>query len=47
MKTLERQLRHSNAERWNDAITAFIASLERHGVNNETIKEALLEIVHH
>lgn len=30
-----------------DAITALIASLERHGVNNEFIKEALLEIVHH
>jgi hypothetical protein len=30
-----------------DTITAFIASLERHGVNNELIKEALLEIVHH
>ena len=30
-----------------DTITALIASLERHGVNNEFIKEALLEIVHH
>ena len=30
-----------------DTITAFIASLERHGVNNDTIKEALAEIVHH
>jgi hypothetical protein len=30
-----------------ETITAFIASLERHGVNNDTIQEALLEIVHH
>jgi hypothetical protein len=30
-----------------DTIIAFIASLERHGVNNELIKEALSEIVHH
>ncbi len=28
-------------------LTDFIASLERHGVNNDTIKEALAEIVHH
>jgi hypothetical protein len=30
-----------------DNLIAFIASLERHGVNNDTIKEALSEIVHH
>jgi len=30
-----------------ETITAFIASLERHGVNNDTIQEALLDIVHH
>ena len=30
-----------------ETITAFIASLERHGVNNDTIQEALLDIVYH
>lgn len=30
-----------------DTITAFIASLERHGVKNDTIQEALLDVVHH